>query len=187
MQFDSLAHLKSFETPKTTNMFLKDIDSYKTGQSVTTYVYTGHLCTQAVEKIPVEFDGGNETLTCTSSFAYNSHGDLATWTYSGGVYKSKGNNWRVDDMTFTVSYDYVYDEKETGHKLPLHSRLTSMRYLHCVPTIRLSETDLHRIGIVLLLSKRVRLPAWQLSAALITGTMKRLLPWKLQKKTVNLS
>ena len=73
MQFDSLAHLKSFETPKTTNMFLKDIDSYKTGQSVTTYVYTGHLCTQAVEKIPVEFDGGNETLTCTSSFAYNSH------------------------------------------------------------------------------------------------------------------
>ncbi|MFK2763258.1 hypothetical protein ACIXWV_23130, partial [Bacteroides fragilis] len=35
MQFDSLAHLKSFETPKTTNMFLKDIDSYKTGQSVT--------------------------------------------------------------------------------------------------------------------------------------------------------
>lgn len=111
MQFDSLAHLKSFETPKTTNMFLKDIDSYKTGQSVTTYVYTGHLCTQAVEKIPVEFDGGNETLTCTSSFAYNSHGDLATWTYSGGVYKSKGNNWRVDDMTFTVSYDYVYDEK----------------------------------------------------------------------------
>lgn len=36
---------------------------------------------------------------------------MATWTYSGGVYKSKGNNWRVDDMTFTVSYDYVYDEK----------------------------------------------------------------------------
>lgn len=60
MQFDSLAHLKSFETPKTTNMFLKDIDSYKTGQSVTTYVYTGHLCTQAVEKIPVEFDGGTK-------------------------------------------------------------------------------------------------------------------------------
>ena len=58
MQFDSLAHFKYFETPKTTNMFLKDIDSYKTGQSVTTYTYTDHLCTQAVEKIPVEFDGG---------------------------------------------------------------------------------------------------------------------------------
>ena len=39
-------------------------------------------------------------------------------------------------MTFTVSYDYVYDEKETGHKLPLHSRLTSMRYLHCVPNYK---------------------------------------------------
>lgn len=50
-------------------MFLKDIESYKAGQSVTTYAYTGHLCTQAVEKIPIEFDGSTETLTCTSSFA----------------------------------------------------------------------------------------------------------------------
>ena len=111
MQFDSLAHLESFETPNTSNMFLKGINSYKLGQSVTSYAYAGHLCTQAVENIPVKFDQGTETLTCTSNFTYNSHGDLATWTYNGGVYKNKGNSWRVDDMKFTISYEYVYDEK----------------------------------------------------------------------------
>ena len=78
---------------------------------MTVFSYTDNLCTQAVEKIPVKFDQGTETLTCTSTFTYNSHGDLATWTYSGGVYKSKGNSWRVDDMTFTVTYEYIYDEK----------------------------------------------------------------------------
>lgn len=83
---------------------------------MTVFSYTDNLCTQAVEKIPVKFDQGTETLTCTSVFTYNSHGDLATWTYSGGVYKSKGNSWRVDDMTFTVTYEYIYDEKATGHK-----------------------------------------------------------------------
>ncbi len=92
MQFDSLAHLESFETPNTSNMFLKGINSYKLGQSVTSYAYAGHLCTQAVENIPVKFDQGTETLTCTSNFTYNSHGDLATWTYNGGVYKNKGNS-----------------------------------------------------------------------------------------------
>ena len=111
LQFDSLAHLKSFETPNTSNLFLKNIDSYKTEKSVTTYTYTGHLCTQAVEKIPVQFDQGTEMLTATSSFTYNSHGDLASWTYNGGVYKSSGNGWRVDDMKFTISYEYVYDEQ----------------------------------------------------------------------------
>ena len=50
MQFDSLAHLKSFETPNTSNMFLKGINSYKLGQSVTSYTHEGHLCTQAIEK-----------------------------------------------------------------------------------------------------------------------------------------
>ena len=111
LRFDSLARMERFETPKTTNMFLKDISEYKKGKSVTTFTYTDNLCTQAMEKIPVEFDRGTETLTCTSNFTYNSHGDLATWTYSGGVYKNKGNSWRVDDMTFTITYDYVYDEK----------------------------------------------------------------------------
>lgn len=109
--FDLLARMDRLETPKTTNIFLKDISEYKKGKSVVTFIYTDNLCTQAVEKIPVEFDRGTETLTCTSTFTYNSHGDLATWTYSGGVYKNKGNSWRVDDMTFTVTYEYVYDEK----------------------------------------------------------------------------
>ena len=111
LKFDSSARLQSFETPNTTNMFLQDISSDKLGTSVTTYAYTDHLCTQAVEKIPVQFDQATETLTCTSTFTYNSHGDLATWTYSGGVYRSKGNSWRVDDMTFTITYEYVYDGK----------------------------------------------------------------------------
>lgn len=111
LRFDSLAHLQSFETPNTPNLFLKGIDGYKMGKSVTTYTYTGHMCTQAVEKMPVQFDQGTETLTATSSFTYNSHGDLASWTYNGGVYKSSGNSWRVDDMKFTISYEYVYDEQ----------------------------------------------------------------------------
>lgn len=111
LRFDSLARMESFETPKTTNIFLKDISEYKKGKSVMTFAYTDNLCTQAVEKIPVKFDGGTETLTCKNSFTYNSHGDLATWTYSGGVYKERGNSWRVDDMTFTIAYDYVYDEE----------------------------------------------------------------------------
>lgn len=111
LRFDSLARLQSYETPKTSNLFLKDIDSYKTGKSITTYNYSDQLCTQAVEKMPVKFDRGTETLTATSSFTYNSHGDLASWTYKGGVYKSSGNGWRVDDMQFTISYEYVYDEQ----------------------------------------------------------------------------
>lgn len=110
-QFDSLAHMKRLETPTTTNMFLKDIGEYKKGKSVITFTYTDNLCTQAVEKIPVKFDRGTETLTCTSNFIYNSHGDLITWTYSGGVYQDKGNGWRVDDMMFAITYDYVYDNK----------------------------------------------------------------------------
>lgn len=110
-QVDSLGRIERIGNVKTTNIFLKDISEYKRGKSVTAFSYTDNLCTQAVEKIPVKFDQGTETLTCTSTFTYNSHGDLATWTYSGGVYKNKGNSWRVDDMTFTVTYDYVYDEK----------------------------------------------------------------------------
>lgn len=110
-EFDSLARMERLETPNTTNIFLKDISGDKRGKSVLTFTYTDNLCTQAVEKIPVRFDRNPETLTCTSTFTYNSHGDLATWTYSGGVYKDKGNSWRVDDMTFTVSYEYEYDEK----------------------------------------------------------------------------
>lgn len=111
MQFDSLALLKTFDTPKTHNMFLKDIDSYNMGQSVTLYTYTNNLCTKAVEQVPVKFSQGWNTLTCTSIFTYNSHGDLASWKYSGGVYKSQGNGWQVDDMTFTISYNYKYDKK----------------------------------------------------------------------------
>lgn len=103
--------MKRLETPTTTNMFLKDIGEYKKGKSVITFTYTDNLCTQAVEKIPVKFDRGTETLTCTSNFIYNSHGDLITWTYSGGVYQDKGNGWRVDDMMFAITYDYVYDNK----------------------------------------------------------------------------
>lgn len=111
LSFDSLARMARLETPKTTNMFLKDVDDYKKGKSVVTFIYSDYLCTQAIEKIPVKFDNGTETLTCTSNFTYNSHGDLATWTYSGGVYSKKGNSWRVDDMTFTISYDYEYDDQ----------------------------------------------------------------------------
>lgn len=110
-QIDSLGRIEKIENVKPTNIFLKDISEYKREKSVTVFSYTDNLCTQAVEKIPVKFDQGTETLTCTSTFTYNSHGDLATWTYSGGVYKSKGNSWRVDDMTFTVTYEYIYDEK----------------------------------------------------------------------------
>lgn len=110
-QIDSLGRIEKIENVKPTNIFLKDISEYKREKSVTVFSYTDNLCTQAVEKIPVKFDQGTETLTCTSVFTYNSHGDLATWTYSGGVYKSKGNSWRVDDMTFTVTYEYIYDEK----------------------------------------------------------------------------
>ena len=111
MQFDSLAHMVRFETPNTTNIFLKDINEYYKGKSVTTYTYIDNLCTQAVERIPIKFDKGTETLTCTSKFAYNSHGDLTKWTYSGGVYKKNGNNWRVDNMEFTINYDYKYDNQ----------------------------------------------------------------------------
>lgn len=111
IQIDSLGRIEKIENVKPTNIFLKDISEYKREKSVTVFSYTDNLCTQAVEKIPVKFDQGTETLTCTSTFTYNSHGDLATWTYSGGVYKNKGNSWRVDDMTFTVTYEYVYDEK----------------------------------------------------------------------------
>lgn len=109
--FDSLARMVRLESPKTTNIFLKDISEYKKGKSLLTFTYKDDLCIQAVEKIPVQFDQGKEMLTCTNTFTYNSHGDLATWTYSGGVYKDKGNSWRVDDMTFTVTYEYIYDEK----------------------------------------------------------------------------
>ena len=111
MQFDSLAHMVRFETPNTTNIFLKDINEYYKGKSVTTYTYIDNLCSQAVEKIPIKFDEGTETLTCTSKFSYNSHGDLTSWTYSGGVYKNNGNYWRVDDMEFTINYDYKYDNQ----------------------------------------------------------------------------
>lgn len=110
MEFDSLACMVRFVTPKTTNICLKDISEYKRGVSVTTYTYADNLCTKAIERVPVEFHWGVDTLTCTSDFTYNSHGDLAAWTYTGGVYQEEGNGWRVDDMTFTVKYEYVYDE-----------------------------------------------------------------------------
>lgn len=111
MQFDSLAHMVRFESPQTSNPLLRGLDKTYTGKSVTTYTYTDNLCTQAIEKIPIKFDAGTETITCTSTFAYNSHGDLIKWTYSGGVYKQAGNNWRVDNMTFTINYDYEYDNE----------------------------------------------------------------------------
>lgn len=111
IQVDSIGRIEKIENVNPTNIFLKDISEDKRGKSVTVFSYTDNLCTKAVEKIPIKFDHGAETLTCTSTFTYNSHGDLATWTYSGGVYKNKGNSWRVDDMTFTVTYDYAYDEK----------------------------------------------------------------------------
>lgn len=133
MQFDSLANMVYFETPRTTNMFLKDLNSNKKGKSVTTYSYTGHLCTKAVEKIPIKFDQGTETLTCTSNFTYNSQGDLASWTYSGGVYKEKGNSWRVDDMTFTISFDYVYDE----HGNWTQAKITFPANIDEIPALRL--------------------------------------------------
>lgn len=111
MRFDSLGLLSCYETPKTTNIFLKDIRIEKKGKSVTTFTYQDHLCIQAVEKIPIKFDKTTEILTNTSTFTYNLHGDLATWTYSGGVYEAKGNSWYVKEMKFTTTYDYVYDEK----------------------------------------------------------------------------
>lgn len=111
MRFDSLSRMVNFETPSTSNIFLKDVDVDNRGKSSTTYTYKENLCTQAVEKIPIEFSHGTETLTCTSTFAYNSHGDLAEWTYSGGVYKENGNSWRVDDMVFTIKFDYEYDDE----------------------------------------------------------------------------
>ena len=110
MDFDSLAHLVRLETPYSSNLFLEDLNKDKKGKSVVTYTYTDNLCTQAVEKIAVKFDEGTDTLVNVSSFMYNSHGDLVSWNYSGGVYKSKGNSWWVDHMKFTITYDYVYDE-----------------------------------------------------------------------------
>lgn len=133
MQFDSLSNMVYFETPRTTNMFLKDLNSGKKGKSVTTYSYTGHLCTKAVEKIPIKFDRGTETLTCTSTFTYNSQGDLASWTYSGGVYKERGNNWRVDDMTFTIGFDYVYDERGNWTQ----AKITFPANIDEIPALRL--------------------------------------------------
>ena len=91
--------------------FLKGISKYKIDKSVTTFSYVDNLCMQAIEKIPIHFDNGTETLICTSTFKYNSHGGMVAWAYSGGVYKNKGNSWRVDDMMFTITYDYVYDDK----------------------------------------------------------------------------
>lgn len=110
-QFDSLGRIERMENTKPTNIFLKDLREYKRGKSVTVFSYADNLCSQAIEEIPIHFDNGTEKLICTSTFKYNSHGDMTAWTYSGGVYKTRGNSWRVDDMTFTITYDYVYDEK----------------------------------------------------------------------------
>lgn len=111
LEFDSLAHLVRLETPMSSNILLEELNKYKRGKSVITYSYSGNLCTKAVERIPVEFDRGIDTLTCENTFYYNSHGDLTSWTYSGGVYRSEGNSWGISDMTFTVKYEYEYDDK----------------------------------------------------------------------------
>lgn len=110
-QFDSLGRIERMENTEPTNILLKDISKYKRGKSVTIFSYADNLCSQAIEEIPIRFDNGTENIVCTSSFKYNSHGDMTAWTYSGGVYIKTGNSWRVDDMTFTITYDYVYDEK----------------------------------------------------------------------------
>lgn len=133
MQFDSLSNMVSFETPNTTNMFIKDINSYSKGKSITTYTYTDNLCTQAIERIPLKFDEGTETITCTSKFSYNSYGDLTKWTYSGGVYKEKGNSWRIDDMEFTINYDYEYDSQGNWTK----AKITFPANIDEIPALRI--------------------------------------------------
>ena len=125
MDFDSLAHLVRLETPYSSNLFLEDLNKDKKGKSVVTYTYTDNLCTQAVEKIAVKFDEGTDTLVNVSSFMYNSHGDLVSWNYSGGVYKSKGNSWWVDHMKFTITYDYVYDENGKKTAVLNHKETTA--------------------------------------------------------------
>lgn len=133
MEFDSLSHMVRFETPNTTNIFLKDINEYYKGKSITTYTYTDNLCTQAIERIPIKFDEGTEILTCTSKFVYNSHGDLTQWTYSGGVYRNKGNSWRIDNMEFTINYDYEYDSQGNW----IRAKITFPTNIDEIPALRI--------------------------------------------------
>lgn len=132
LYFDSSNHLERVENVKTTNILMKDISKYKTGVSVTSFFYTDNLCTKAVEEIPVQFDSGTKKVVCTSTFKYNDRGDMTEWNYSGGVYKNKGNSWRVDDMNFRVTYDYVYDKKGNW----IQAKITYPENLDEIPALR---------------------------------------------------
>ena len=120
LDFDSQGLLERMVCRSSVNPFLSRMNRYKKGAAVMSYTHSDRLCTKIVEKVPIEFDRGVDTLTNTFTLAYNAHGDVTSWVYSGGVYWDKGNRWGVADRTFEVKYEYTYD---------LHDNWTSAKMI----------------------------------------------------------
>ena len=88
MEFNEQGELVRLEAPLTSNPFVAEAKSdFNRFPSVSTFTYSGGLCTEKLEKIAfIVRKEVKDTITCINRYTYNDKGDLASWEYHGVYY-----------------------------------------------------------------------------------------------------
>lgn len=114
MEFNEAGELTRLEAEMTSNPFIVEAKgSFNDFPSVSTFTYSGGLCTEKLEKIAFIVRGETlDTITCVNRYAYNDKGDLISWEYTGGHYcldPETRNLYTIPQISFIFRFEYDYD------------------------------------------------------------------------------
>ena len=137
MEFNKSSELERMEVPLTSNPFVADAKgSFNDFPSVSTFTYSGGLCTEKLEKIAFIVRGETlDTITCVNRYAYNDKGDLISWEYNGGYYRLDPvtrNEYSIPQTSFTIRFEYDYDKHGnwTTRRTILPDNYADIEWLH---------------------------------------------------------
>lgn len=113
--FNEKGQLVRSNAPLTDNRFIKKAKNYHTEMpSECTFEYNEKgLCTAKKEIVLYKYDDNPvDTLKCEFRYHYNANDDLERMDFDGDVYLSiNGNTYSFENRSFSINYEYVYDEK----------------------------------------------------------------------------
>lgn len=121
--FNEKGQLERTNAPLTDNKFIKKAKHNHTEMpSECTFEYNElGLCTAKKEIVLYKYDDNPvDTLKCEYRYYYNAHNDLERLDFDGDVYLSiNGNTYSFENRTFSINYEYVYDEKGNWKRMYL--------------------------------------------------------------------
>ena len=117
MEFNEQGKLVRLEAPLTSNPFVAEAKSdFNRFPSVSTFTYSGGLCTEKLEKIAfIVRKEVKDTITCINRYTYNDKGDLASWEYHGVYYyldPKTRNHYSLVPISDTIRFEYEYDDHD---------------------------------------------------------------------------